>query len=283
MPLALSRVTTGPRPRPREMIKRVLLFPPLIALLLALVPLPRPDFLEALLTAAAAPLAPVAMIAVGLKLRLTPPRPVRGLATGLVVKLLLLPCAAWVLRAGARHATARDQGRGARNRDADDGHRGRDDDRGRHRQRARRGVRRLGRRDLARHGARMVGDPAVTGGTRFRNERREIADGMSDEPVPAPPMFSELHETSAEVETVGFTRRELLQGSLMGAAAIGTLGAPALANAQAPVAKNTLSHYHVSANDKTIHWGLLQQEVGAGGRDQLRRFRDHRDGHPPFL
>ena len=96
-PLALAGVTAGPRPRPREVARRLLTFPPLLALFLALLPLPRPAFLEPLLVAAASPLVPLAMIAVGLKLRLTPPRPARVFVVGLVLKLLLLPCAAWLL------------------------------------------------------------------------------------------------------------------------------------------------------------------------------------------
>jgi malate permease and related proteins len=96
-PIALGRVTAGARPRPRDIVRRVLLFPPFIALILALLPLPRPAFLEALLATAATPLVPLAMVAVGLKLRLTPPRPVRVLVLGLVMKLALLPCAAWLL------------------------------------------------------------------------------------------------------------------------------------------------------------------------------------------
>jgi predicted permease len=96
-PVALAGVTAGARPRPAEMARRVLLFPPLIALLVALLPLPRPAFLEPLLVAAASPLVPLAMLAVGLKLRLTPPRPKRVLALGLVLKLAVLPSAAWGL------------------------------------------------------------------------------------------------------------------------------------------------------------------------------------------
>jgi malate permease and related proteins len=96
-PLALSAVGTGARPRAREMARRLLTFPPLIALFLALLPLPHPAFLEPLLATAASALVPLAMVAVGLKLRLTPPRPLRAFAFGLVLKLLLLPCAAWLL------------------------------------------------------------------------------------------------------------------------------------------------------------------------------------------
>jgi predicted permease len=96
-PLALGAVTAGPRPRPRQVVRRVLLFPPLLALLVALLPLPHPAVLEPLLVTAATPLVPLAMIAVGLKLRLTPPRPLRVLLLGLGLKLLLLPCVAWAL------------------------------------------------------------------------------------------------------------------------------------------------------------------------------------------
>jgi predicted permease len=96
-PLSLGSVLQGRRPRPRELARHVLTFPPFIALLVALLPLPQPAFLEPILAVAAAPLIPVAMVAVGLKLRLTPPRPKRVLAAGLVMKLLLLPSAAWAL------------------------------------------------------------------------------------------------------------------------------------------------------------------------------------------
>jgi malate permease and related proteins len=96
-PLALGSVTGGERPRPRELAKRVLGFPPFIALLVALLPIPQLAFLDPLLAVAATPLIPLAMVAVGLKIRLTPPRPKRVLAAGLALKLLLLPAAAWAL------------------------------------------------------------------------------------------------------------------------------------------------------------------------------------------
>jgi predicted permease len=96
-PVALGSVSAGPRPRPREIVRRVLLFPPLLALVLALLPLPHPAVFEPFFAAAAAALVPLAMIAVGLKLRLTPPRPIRVLVLGLVLKLLLLPIAAFGL------------------------------------------------------------------------------------------------------------------------------------------------------------------------------------------
>ena len=87
---------------------------------------------------------------------------------------------------------------------------------------------------------------------------------MSDEPlasaeVAAPPL--ESAGDRARDATVSFTRREILQGSLLGAAAVGTLGAPALANAQPAVAKAAVSHYHVRATDKTVHWGYFSKKL----------------------
>jgi predicted permease len=94
-PLALGSVSGGARVTPRELARRVLLFPPFVALLIALLPLPRPAALEPVLIAAAAPLVPLAMFAVGLKLRFSPPRPRRVFALGL--GLFVFPCVAWGL------------------------------------------------------------------------------------------------------------------------------------------------------------------------------------------
>jgi malate permease and related proteins len=104
-PLALAKVSAGSRPTPRQLVTRVLLFPPFVALLIALLPLPRPAALQSVLAAASAPLVPLAMFAVGLKLRFSPPRPARVLLLGLCFKLLLFPGIAWVL---ARALGARD-------------------------------------------------------------------------------------------------------------------------------------------------------------------------------
>jgi len=99
-PFALAKVSEGTPPTWKEIARRVLLFPPFIALVLALVPWPHPAALESLLAAAAAPLVPLAMFAVGLKLRLTPPRPARVLWLGLLLKLVLFPCVAWGVARG---------------------------------------------------------------------------------------------------------------------------------------------------------------------------------------
>jgi predicted permease len=96
-PIALGRLAAGAQPRVRELARRVLVFPPMVALFVALLPLHVPLWLEPVLTAASAPLVPLAMFAVGLKVRLVPPRPARVLALGLGLKLLVLPAFSWLL------------------------------------------------------------------------------------------------------------------------------------------------------------------------------------------
>jgi hypothetical protein len=96
-PIALAKVSAGQRATGREIVRRVLLFPPFLALMLALLPLPRPAALEPVLAAAAAPLVPLAMFAVGFKLRFSPPRPVSVLSLGLVLKLMLFPGIGWLV------------------------------------------------------------------------------------------------------------------------------------------------------------------------------------------
>ncbi|HYQ15517.1 MAG TPA: AEC family transporter, partial [Polyangiaceae bacterium] len=96
-PLALAKVSAGSRATPGQLARRVLLFPPFVALLLAILPLPWPPALQPVLSAAAAPLVPLAIFAVGLKLSFSPPRPARAFALGLGLKLLLFPCIGWLL------------------------------------------------------------------------------------------------------------------------------------------------------------------------------------------
>jgi len=96
-PFALAKVSGGARVAPAELARRVLLFPPFMALIVAILPLPRPAALEPVLTAAAAPLVPLAMFAVGLKLRFSPPRPAGVFALGLALKLFVFPGLAWGL------------------------------------------------------------------------------------------------------------------------------------------------------------------------------------------
>lgn len=96
-PIVLARASGKERPSLRETVRRVVAFPPFIALLIALVPLPRPAFLDGVLAQISAALVPVALFAVGLRLRITPPRERHAFALGLAVKLVLLPLLAWGL------------------------------------------------------------------------------------------------------------------------------------------------------------------------------------------
>jgi malate permease and related proteins len=90
-PIAVATATGFSRPSKREVLLRIVKFPPFIALLIALVPFPRPAFLDAVLAQVGAALVPVAIFAVGLRLRITPPRPLSAFALGLLVKLGLFP------------------------------------------------------------------------------------------------------------------------------------------------------------------------------------------------
>ncbi len=45
------------------------------------------------------------------------------------------------------------------------------------------------------------------------------------------------------------------------AAALGSLGAASLAHAQTAIKRGTLSHYHVPATDKTVHWGYFSKAL----------------------
>jgi malate permease and related proteins len=96
-PVALAKVSAGRSATAKELARRVLLFPPFVALIVAVLPLPRPPALDPVLAAAAAPLVPLAMFAVGFKLRFTPPRPVRAFVLGLGLKLLLFPALGWLV------------------------------------------------------------------------------------------------------------------------------------------------------------------------------------------
>jgi acetamidase/formamidase len=84
----------------------------------------------------------------------------------------------------------------------------------------------------------------------------------SDSLLPAAPAAPPPSDTTDDAEPTasGLSRRELLGGSLMGAVALGTLGAPALAQAQIS-AKTTFSHYHVRATDKSVHWGYFSKKL----------------------
>jgi hypothetical protein len=87
-------------PSARTILKRILLFPPFIALIIALllIPLDYPEWFSLLLKRLADTLAPLALLSVGLQLRL---EHIAGngriLALGLMFKLLLVPLAIFLL------------------------------------------------------------------------------------------------------------------------------------------------------------------------------------------
>lgn len=96
-PIVVARAAGTARPTLRGTVVRVLRFPPFIALLLALLPFRHPPVLDAALEQLAAALVPVALFAVGLRLRITPPRPRSALLLGLAIKLGVMPLAAYGL------------------------------------------------------------------------------------------------------------------------------------------------------------------------------------------
>src|SRR5262249_55524399 len=106
-----------------------------------------------------------------------------------------------------------------------------------------------------------------THGVHVRESLRKLAawnaSSMSEDSAspPSPPFTPETETPDSVAGTVSLSRRELLGGSLAGAAVLGTLAAPALAQAQVPVAKGTISHYHVRATDKSVHWGYFSKKL----------------------
>ncbi|MBL8341319.1 MAG: AEC family transporter [Rubrivivax sp.] len=91
---AAALYAAGPRVSGREMARRVLTFPPVIALMVALAlrPLPLAQPLESALARIGDTLAPLALLSVGMQLRLGAVREhARALALGLSYKLVLAP------------------------------------------------------------------------------------------------------------------------------------------------------------------------------------------------
>jgi predicted permease len=93
-PLAIASATSGARPAPFAMLRKVVAFPPFIALIVALLPLPRPALLDGVLTMISSALVPAAIFAVGLRMRITPPPERSAFAFGLLLKLAVLPACA---------------------------------------------------------------------------------------------------------------------------------------------------------------------------------------------
>jgi predicted permease len=95
------------KPSLKNIVLRIMRFPPFGALVLGLLPFSHPLWLETVLLRLGDALVPVAMFAVGLKLELRLPRDRGALALGLGTKMLFLPLLAHaVFRTLGLHGTA---------------------------------------------------------------------------------------------------------------------------------------------------------------------------------
>ncbi len=97
--LSVAATYSGaPRPGPRQTVLTVITYPAFVALVLALLPLAPPAWLEQFLSRIAGLLVPIALYAVGLSFHLTPLRDERApLLAGLAIKMLLSPLLAYAL------------------------------------------------------------------------------------------------------------------------------------------------------------------------------------------
>lgn len=94
-PLIVARASGGANQSARATVLRVFSFPPFLALLVALLPLPpQPAVVAQVLLQLSRALIPVAMFAVGLRLRVTPPKERAAFGAALTLKLVLLPAVA---------------------------------------------------------------------------------------------------------------------------------------------------------------------------------------------
>lgn len=105
---------------------------------------------------------------------------------------------------------------------------------------------------------------------QHRSVPTPAADQPDPEPAAAPPPAdgpeppAQLAVEPDPEHDATASRRTFLRGSLLGAGALGALGsmaAPDLARAQTGVSKSTVSHYHLPANDKTVHWGYFSKSL----------------------
>ncbi|HET6337129.1 MAG TPA: AEC family transporter [Polyangiales bacterium] len=102
--VVLARYSGEAPPTAAVLLRRVLTFPPFVALVVALIvaalKLPVPEELDSVLSRIGDTLVPLAMFAVGMRLRLRPPAERAALWSGLAIKMLLFPiCTYGVLRA----------------------------------------------------------------------------------------------------------------------------------------------------------------------------------------
>ncbi|MFT3922782.1 MAG: AEC family transporter [Myxococcales bacterium] len=100
LPVALAQAAGSARPAPRELMKRIATFPPFIALMASLIPWTQPAWFQSVLLQIGNALVPSAMFAVGLRLRITPPKQGLAFVCALATKLVLMPlCAFGIARA----------------------------------------------------------------------------------------------------------------------------------------------------------------------------------------
>lgn len=66
---------------------------------------------------------------------------------------------------------------------------------------------------------------------------------------------------STPSEPLTSSRRNFMQSALASAAALGSLGASSLAHAQTELKRSTINHYHIPANNKTVHWGYFSKSL----------------------
>jgi len=88
------------KPTPAVILKKIVMFPPFIALVLGLLTMsvPYPPVLEGVLEGIAASLVPVVMVAIGLQIRLKlPPGSWTPFCAGLAIKLIIAPLAATLI------------------------------------------------------------------------------------------------------------------------------------------------------------------------------------------
>jgi predicted permease len=96
----IARFSDDASPSLGTMAKRIAAFPPFIALVLALALPPLPSALDAVFSRIGDTLSPLAMFAVGMRLRLRLPPERAALGYGLAVKMLLLPACAFIIVRG---------------------------------------------------------------------------------------------------------------------------------------------------------------------------------------
>jgi predicted permease len=98
--VVLARFTGDTPPSAATLAMRVITFPPFVALVLALLVsalhVPIPEALMGVLSRVGDTLVPLAMFAVGMRLRLRPPADRAALWSGLAIKMLLLPACTYL-------------------------------------------------------------------------------------------------------------------------------------------------------------------------------------------